>query len=87
MSKQLSMCDLDLSFVPGVARKDLLWQQSINLAMQSGSENHNLSVALMSEDAGGVLDLSAALQNALNNAQILKDRGISKRQFRQEISL
>jgi hypothetical protein len=181
MAKQLSMTDLDLGFVPRGVLKDPLWQECMNLALRSGSENqrygalvvrggkivgwgwnrllkkgepfpfkttfflhaeraaignamlalesqdlgqavvyvagflvrerhplirrssrvnagscsqcamlyvkHNLSVALMSEHGWVVLDGSEALQNALKNAQILKDRGISKREFRQEISL
>jgi hypothetical protein len=181
MPRLLSISDLDLGFVPEIARNDLLWQQCMNLALKSGSENqrygalvvsggkiigegwnrllkkgepfpfkttfflhaeraaigkamlsldrqdlglaviyvagflvrerhplirrssnvnagtccqcaklyvkHNLSVALMSENGWIELSGTDALQNALKNAQTLKDRGISKREFRQEICL
>jgi hypothetical protein len=181
MSRQICMADLDLNFVPASAQKDALWQECMQIALKSGSENqrygslvklggktigqgcnrllkkgepfpfkttfflhaeraaigkamqtvnsldiggavvyvagflvrerhplirrtdkinagscvqcaklylkHNLSVALMTEDGWVKLDAEVALQNALNNAQILKERGISKRDFRREISL
>ena len=49
--------------------------------------NHNLSVAFMSETGWIHLSGPKALQNAEMNAHILKERGITRRQFRQEICL
>lgn len=181
MSKQLSMSDLDLSFVPEIALQDSLWKECMQLALKSGGKEqrygalvvsggkivgrgwnrllkkgepfpfkttfflhaeraaignamitlktedlssavvyvagflvrerhplirraskidagtcsqcarlyvkHGLSVALMSEHGWVKLSGEKSLQNSLNNAQILKARSISKREFRQEISL
>lgn len=48
---------------------------------------HGLSVALMSQDGWVELKGEKALLNALENASILRARGIGRRQFRTEICL
>ena len=48
MSKQLSMSDLDLSFVPEIALQDSLWKECMQLALKSGGKEQRYGALVVS---------------------------------------
>lgn len=49
MAKQLSMFDLNLDFVPEIARKDAMWQECISLALNSGGKDQRYGALVKHE--------------------------------------